>query len=177
MRIETERLLIRSIERGDKKAFADMAKDGSLLYVGFDSKCAEWIESWIEEAIQNDRNDNPEADYIAYTICLKNNEEIIGAVGCSYYEDLKQVGITYFIGQTYRKKGYAFEAVQAYIKYFFTHYPIKKLIANVREENIASWKTIEKSSFRYIETKMYQDINDKKEELYRFYEITAPGNE
>ena len=30
MRIETERLIIRSIERGDEKIFAEMAEDGSL---------------------------------------------------------------------------------------------------------------------------------------------------
>ena len=50
---------------------------------------------------------------------------------------------------------------------------MKELIATVREENIASWKTIEKASFQLVERKMYQDINDAKEELYRFYAITA----
>lgn len=36
MRIETDRLIIRSVERSDEMVFADMAKDGSLLDVGFD---------------------------------------------------------------------------------------------------------------------------------------------
>ncbi len=30
MHIETERLIIRSIERGDEKVFAEMAKDGRM---------------------------------------------------------------------------------------------------------------------------------------------------
>ena len=101
MRIETDRLIIRSVERGDEMVYADMAKDGSLLDVGFDINCAEWIED------------------------------------C------------------------------------FVHYSIKKLIATVREENVSSWKPIEKVSFQLVERKMYQDINDAKEELYRFYEIKA----
>lgn len=50
---------------------------------------------------------------------------------------------------------------------------IKKLIATVREENVASWKTIEKAAFQFVERKMYQDINDTEEERYRYYEITT----
>lgn len=173
MRIETDRLIIRSIEHGDERAYADMAKDGSLLDIGFDINCSEWMENWIGEALLMDEIDDPRKDYIAYTICLKRDGIIIGSVGCSYYNDLKQTGITFFIGQKYRRNGYAVESVQAYIKYFFAHYPIKKLIATVREENIASWKTIEKASFQLVERKMYQDIDDEKEQLYRFYEITV----
>lgn len=173
MRIETDRLIIRSVERGDELVYADMAKDGTLLDIGFDINCAEWMGEWIDEALKMDEDDNPENQYIAYTICLKNNGNVIGSVGCSYYEDLKQIGITYFIGQKYRENGYAVEGVQAYTDYFFSHYPVKKLIATIREENIASWKTIEKAYFRLVERKMYQDIDDAKEELYRFYEITV----
>ena len=51
MRIETERIIIRSIERGDEMVFAEMAKDGSLHDIGFDENCSEWIADWIDEAI------------------------------------------------------------------------------------------------------------------------------
>ena len=173
MRIETDRLIIRSVERGDGMVNADMAKDGSLLNIGFDGNCAEWMQDWIGEALQMDAVDNPKKDYIPYTICLKSNGIIISSVGCSYYDDLKQTGITYFIGQKYRGNGYAVESIQAYTNYFFAHCPIKKLIATITEENVASWKTIEKTSFQLVERKMYQDIDDAKEELYRFYEITV----
>ena len=35
MYIETDRTIIRSIQRGDEKAYAEMAKDGSLSEIGF----------------------------------------------------------------------------------------------------------------------------------------------
>lgn len=145
MRIETDRLIIRPVECGDEVFYADMAKDGSLNDVGFDKNCEEWIGNWIKEAIILDEADNPQTDYIAYSICLKSDGSIVDSVGCSYYDDLKQTGITYFIGNKYRRNGYAVEAIQAYTDYFFAHYTIKKLIATIREENIASWKTLEKS--------------------------------
>ena len=46
------------------------------------------------------------------------------------------------------------------------------MIATVRDENISSLKVVEKANFILTEKKSYKDINDDKEELYRFYEIT-----
>lgn len=45
------------------------------------------------------------------------------------------------------------------------------MIATVRDENIPSWKVIEKAEFTQTGKRMYRDLNDDKEELYRFYEI------
>ncbi len=52
MNIETERIIIRSIQRGDEKAYAEMAKDGSLAEIGFDENFSDWAEDWINEAVQ-----------------------------------------------------------------------------------------------------------------------------
>jgi len=51
MWIETKRLTIRSVQRGDEIIFSDMAQDRSLSQVGFDANCSEWINDWIEEAL------------------------------------------------------------------------------------------------------------------------------
>ena len=115
--------------------------------------------------------DDPTTKYLAYTVQLKHPKIVIGSVGCSYYEDLGKVGITYFIGANDRNQGYALEAVRAYIRHFFGHYPIRELIATIREENIPSWSVIEKAGFRLLERKMYQDLNDECEKMYRFYSL------
>ena len=77
LKIETDRLVIRSIQYGDEKSFAEMAQDGSLEAIGFDCNCSEWIEDWIEEAVEYDKRDNPENDYLAYTVCLKTIELLV----------------------------------------------------------------------------------------------------
>ena len=79
------------------------------------------------------------------------------------------MGICYFIGAEYRKKGYASEAVKVYAMFFFEHYNESEIIATILDSNMSSWKTAEKSGFELMETKMYKDSNDEKEELYRFY--------
>ena len=172
MNIETERLIVRSLERGDELVYAKMAEDGSLDEVGFDVNCAEWMGEWIEEALELTANDNPRVDYIPCTIVDKATNEVIGNVGCTYYEDTDQIGICYFIGADYRRKGYAAEAVKAYTDYFFDHYNEKEIIATIKANNEQSYKTAEKSGFKLIETKMYKDIYDEEEELYRFYVLT-----
>ena len=171
MYIETKRTIIRSIQRGDEKVYAEMAKDGSLSEVGFDENFIDWSDGWVNEAIGLTEKDDPRADYIPCTIMLKSTGEVIGNVGCTYYEDTDKIGICYFAGADYRQNGYVSEAVKAYISYFFKHYDEDEIIATIKDDNVNSWKTAEKCGFQLIETKMYKDIDDEKEELYRFYAI------
>ena len=51
MYIETDRTIIRSIQRGDEKAYAEMAKDGSLSEIGFDKSFSDWSENWIKRRL------------------------------------------------------------------------------------------------------------------------------
>ncbi len=171
MQIETQRLLIRDVKTEDGIPFVKMAADGSLNDCGFDRDCGNWMTEWIDEAKEFAFRDDPNTDYLAYTITLKDKAEVIGSVGCSYYEDLQKTGITYFIGAQYRDNGYAVEAVKAYTEYFLNHYHAKRMIATVRDENIPSWKVIEKVGFILSEKRMYKDLDDDEEKLYRFYEI------
>ena len=76
MKLETDRLILRSIQRGDEKIFAKMAIDGSLLQVGFDENSHEWINDWILEAEELTRNDNPRINYIPCTIELMSTGEV-----------------------------------------------------------------------------------------------------
>ncbi|SEF85050.1 Protein N-acetyltransferase, RimJ/RimL family [Butyrivibrio sp. Su6] len=167
--IETDRLIIRDIELPDGEAFIHMALDGSLNDVGFGKDCSYWMDDWIIEAQNLAREDDPRKNYLAYVIEDKITGSPAGAVGCTFYEDLEKVGITYFIGADFRNNGYASEAIKAYVCYFFEHYDENEIIATIREDNLPSWKTIERVGFSLTEKKMYRDINDAKEKLYRFY--------
>lgn len=171
VKIETERLRIRDVAAEDGTSFVEMAADGSLNDCGFDKDCGSWIAEWIVGAKDLAARNNPGRDWLAYTITLKEENIVVGSIGCSYYEDLQETGITYFIGAKYRNKGYAAEAVKAYTEFFLQNYDIPKMIATVRAENIFSWKVVEKAGFKLVEKRMYQDLNDEKEELYHFYEM------
>ena len=121
MYIETERIIIRSIQHGDEKVYAEMAKDGSLAEIGFDENFSDWADRWINEAMKLTKKDDPRTDYIPCTIVLKSTGEVIGNVGCTYFKDMKKIGICYFAGADYRRKGYVSEAVRAYVQYFLNN--------------------------------------------------------
>lgn len=169
MKIETERLIIRSIQLGDEKALAKMAADGSFLELGFDEDCTQWIDEWIDQAISLSDKDDPRLDYICSVVCLKSNGDVIGTVGNTYYEDTQKIGICYGIGSEYRHQGYASEAVKAYLDYFFDHYGEEEIIATIAQDNIFSCKTAEKAGFKLLEKRMYKDIYDTEKRLYSFY--------
>ena len=174
MYIETERLIIRSMQLSDEAAFVEMASDGRLdrdIFGGWGKKYQEWMKKLVEESIKLDKENDPQKDYLAYTVVDKEQNIPVGSVGCSYYEEGREVGMTYFIGTKYRGKGYATEATIAYTKYFLEHYNIPRMVNNIRAENVASWKVAEKADFVYLETKMFQDLNDCEETLYKFYEV------
>ena len=71
----------------------------------------------------------------------------------------------------YRGKGYALESLNAYIEYFFKQYPINKIITTILENNVNLWKLLNKTDFRLREKKMWEDYDDPKEYMYRFYEL------
>jgi len=176
MKIVSERLRIRSIEYGDEKAFAEMAKDGSLTEIGFDENCSEWIDDWAKEAVELDEKDDPRVNYIASAVCFKEDGRVIGSVGSTYYEDSARIGICYFIGTEYRNKGYASEAVKAYLRYFFEHYKEDEIAATILAGNAPSRKTAEKAGFVLNSIRMYKDIYDDEEKLYCFYSAQNDRN-
>ena len=61
MNLETQRLLVRSIQLSDEKPFIEMASDGSLTEIFGDcSECGKWMGDFIKEAIQLDSENNPD---------------------------------------------------------------------------------------------------------------------
>lgn len=176
MRIETERLIIRSLILEDEQAFIEMASDGSLNEIYGDySECDTWMGQWIRESMQLEIKNDPNREYLAYVIEEKNSGQAIGSVGTSFYEDLQKIGITYFVGSGFRGQGYASEAVCAYVKYFFEHYNADILVATVGVANKSSCKTLEKAGFVLTDTRMYQDMYDETAELRNFYELKGVG--
>lgn len=172
MFLETERLIIRSLRMSDERAFIEMASDGSLTEIYGDCReCHKWMGDFIRDAVKLEAEDTPNNEWMAFAIEHKASHLVIGSVGSSYYEDLKEVGVTYFVGAGYRGNGYAAEALHCLADHMFAKYNLKKLVATARVKNTASCKTLEKAGFSVVETKPYQDIYDEEEEMSNIYEL------
>lgn len=173
MYIETERLVIRSMCPSDANAFIEMASDQSLdrdIFPGRSRAYGEWMGRWIREAMEAEEKDDPK-DWLAFAIAEKNGGNVIGSVGCSFNDELEEVGLVYFIGANKRGNGYAREAAAAFSAHLLKKYALTKILTTVRKENVASCKTIEKAGFSLKEERMYRDYYDDKPYVYRFYEM------
>ncbi len=172
MRLDTKRLIIRSLQPTDENAMIDMAADGSLWEIFGDcSECQKWMGEFIRDAIRLEAEDDPYHEYLTFAIEDKNSHMMVGSVGSSYYEDFEEVGVTYFIGAEYRGNGYAAEALQCLVEYLFARFHLNRLVATANINNTASCKTLEKVGFSLMETKMYQDLYDECENMSNIYEL------
>ncbi len=174
MYLETERLIIRSMKLSDEKAYIEMASDGSLdrdIFPGRPATYHTWMRAWIADAIKMEKQDKP-TDWMAFTIEEKKSGLPVGSIGSTYYDDLKETGLVYFIGAAHRGNGYAAEAAAAYAASFLARYNISKLVVTIRAENNASCKTAENAGFTLVNTKLYQDFSDAVPCLYHFYDRT-----
>ncbi|MCM1258278.1 MAG: hypothetical protein NC307_10565 [Roseburia sp.] len=52
----------------------------------------------------------------------------------------------------------------------YEKYNLKKLVATANAQNIASCKTLDRAGFCVVETKMYQDLYNEREEMSNIYE-------
>ena len=129
------------------------------------------LKIWIEEAVEYDKRDNPEMIIWHIQFVSRKTIELLVRLGVHGTMILSKQVLHIFLGKEYRGKGYALESLKAYIEYFFKQYQINKIIATIRDDNINSWKLLEKTDFYLCEKKMWKDYDDSKECMYRFYEF------
>lgn len=90
-----------------------------------------------------------------WAVHLKSNNKFIGWCGLKYVKDKDEIDLGYRFKEDYWGKGYGYEAAKATIEYGFSSLKLKHIVATVLQENIASWKIMEKCGMQYI-----GDVND-----------------
>jgi RimJ/RimL family protein N-acetyltransferase len=144
--IETDRLLIRTLEMKDKNAFFQYRSMPEIYqYQGWRPKDIDEIEEFINKnisAFPNTRN-----TWMQLAVCLKEGQ-LIGDIGIHFIEDDYQVEIGYTLSPEYQGNGYAVEAVKTVINYAFTELKKHRITASVDPNNLKSIKLLEKIGFR-----------------------------
>jgi RimJ/RimL family protein N-acetyltransferase len=94
-----------------------------------------------------ERTDSP----LVYPILLKSGEQI-GHIQAVPIDNGWEVG--YHIGKAHTRKGYATEAINAFLPVVMRHLDISKIYGICRADNIASGKVLEKSGFTLLDESM-----------------------
>ena len=103
-------------------------------------------------------------------MCLifKPENKIIGFAGLKYLPKLDETDIGFRFLPAYWGIGIATEISIEIIKYGFEVLNLKKIIAIVYPENIASCKVLEKLGFKFYKFDVYDNADEKK---YNWYQI------
>lgn len=172
MRIETERLMITEFT-------IDMAEAVHLNSLDEDNRrfVPDEVFETVEEAKETveflmsvyENGDGP----LVYPVLLHDNT-YIGYVQAVPFEDSKwEIG--YHIGETYTKKGYATEAVKAFLPVIMAELNITEMAGVCLRDNKGSVKVMERAGF----VKEYEGIGNyqgEDKEICRFNYYMNPKN-
>ena len=147
-KIETERLLLRKININDADDIFEYASVPEittfLLWETHRSKSdsLDFIK-FADEQFNNKTS-------IIWGIVIKNGNKLIGTIDIRNWNMIHNCGeIGYVISKKYWNMGYVSEAMAAVIKYGFKELLLNRVEAHCEEENIGSWKVMEKCRMKF----------------------------
>jgi RimJ/RimL family protein N-acetyltransferase len=146
MRIETDRLLIRSFERADVPAYAEIVADPRVTRWIGDGEPLSFAqaEANVEDLIALDRT----TGISRYAVELDG--ELIGFCGFRDLGDHIDFGWRY--AHRHWGRGYATEAARAVLAHGIDELKLTRIVAVAYEANVGSVRVIEKLGFEHVET-------------------------
>ena len=166
-RLETDRLILRKIDKEDyKQAYENWcSKEEVTKYVTWSKHLDENItkelyDKWILEYADNET--------YRWIIELKENNEVIGTIGVSKkFLEYSTCELGYCLSDKYWNRGIMTEAVKRVIKFLFEDCEAKTVWAEFLENNPASGKVMQKAGMKYegILRKRVVDKEGKRNDL------------
>ncbi len=172
MRLETERLVLRSVVPSD-------ASNLHLLYS--DPEVMRFLPPGppvtLEQAQQRvERRMKMEAElgYAPFIILKKDSGEFIGSGGVQPVKDTTDVEIAYHFLPSAWGKGYATEAAVAILDFGFRTVGLREIVAVAYPDNTASWRVLEKIGMRDVGIAKYHGIGGLKKYVANRESWTPP---
>lgn len=87
----------------------------------------------------------------ALLLAITYKDEIVGGLSIVFKDDVSkyEAELGYWIGRDYFNRGIVTEAVKEAVNYVFSNYNIKRIYAEVIDENVGSLRVLEKNAFDY----------------------------
>ncbi len=147
MKLESERLILRPINLGDKdEIFAYRSDNVTNEFQGWIPKTIEDVEIFIEKIA---KQVNEPDSWFQFVIIEKVSQKIIGDLGIHFWDkENKQVEIGCTLNKSYQKKGFAIESVRRVIDYLFKELKKHRIITSIDPKNANSIQLVERIGFR-----------------------------
>jgi RimJ/RimL family protein N-acetyltransferase len=146
--IETERLLLRRLDRGDADfLLALMNEPAYLKNIGDRGvRTREDAERYIEDAVVASYESH---GYGMYLVALRANGRAVGIAGLVNRPALPGVDVGFAIAGAHRRAGYASEAAAAVLRHAVVDLGLRRVSGVVAPDNAASIRVLEKLGLRY----------------------------
>ncbi len=156
-KLETERLILRELREEDaKEMFKNWTSDDEVSkYVRWCThKNVEETKEYIKFEIERCK----EKDYYNWGIILKDNNELIGAIGAFPSED-GRIEMGYNISKKYWNNGYTTEALKRVLEYLTDEIGIYRYRCAHNVSNPASGRVMMKAGFKYVKDDTYEKFD------------------
>lgn len=165
MIIETNRLILREMNRNDFEAlFSVLSDDQIMLHYpkAFDEVM---VKQWIENNIQRYKT----FGFGLWAVCLKKSGEMIGDCGLTIQRIAGSFKpeIGYHIRRDMQRNGYAREAAIAVRDWTFNNTPFKEIYSYMKHTNEASYKCAMSWGCHFV-----CEYEDEINEITKVYMIT-----
>ncbi len=144
--IKTKSSTIREFWKDDLHTFTIYRNDPSI------SKYQSWSDYSYEDAVElfNTMKQVPFATighWFQLAIIENKSQQLIGDLAV-HFIDIEQIEIGFTIAPEFQQKGYASEALSAFLDYVFMQLRKHRVVATTDALNIASCRLLEKAGFR-----------------------------
>lgn len=157
MFIETPRLIIRNFEPSDLETLYSILSDPDVMRFSRSGiRTKEGAEKFLNDMITA----YPDHAIAQYAVVLKESNQLIGFSGFFTLKvhDKEEIELSYRLSKHYWGQGYGSEVALACRDYAFTQLNLKKLVAGIEPENIASIRVAEKAGLKLQEKLMFDGI-------------------
>lgn len=140
--IITPRLHIRRLEPADTSAFHRMTNDPAIT-----NKVHFLHSPFTMEAAEKLLRGNKEGQDCFWGVWRRDSADLAGTVG-THLQRTDEIEIGYWFSPTLHGCGYATESVSNILPMLINTYPTRRIHAECRSENIASWRLLERLGFK-----------------------------
>lgn len=140
--LQSDRLGFRKITKEDFNNLCAFLQDIEVMYAWDHAFSDEEVKEWIDKNLKRYEQDG----FSYFAAIEKETGKFIGVIGpmIDYIEGVSYIEIAYILDKVFWGKGYAIEGAEACMNYAFNELKAKKVIAQIRPDNLASCKVAEK---------------------------------
>lgn len=168
--LETKRLIIRKIILSDVEQLYELLSNSEVMRFSVSGPMSfERTEQFVQDTIKSYNK----YQLAMWVVELKENAAVIGISGFFVLNAQSEDELEYEIGfrflPKYQGRGFATESAEAIKQYAFDNIKVKRFVAFIVPENLASIRVAEKIGMHYVRDELYKGIPARVYEMKQEY--------